>query len=394
STDAPASTGARGDATTAATRAGAGAATAGGSHPGRCHGPQVVVAMTSLLGLDDEPAQLAGHGPVPAAHLAAHLRHHPYWRAFTDPATGTLLALDGHLLHPTGTPDPTPRPVHALPLLLDHLGLTTGAPGGSEEPGATVSAPQDPTSRRPPTAALAEPAGPAGPTTPGPAGSSASTRDRDPERDRRPGEPARPRPECPVTTAGGGPYTPTTALQRFLRARQSTCTHPGCRVPATRCDLDHTHPHATGGPTCPCNLHPLCRRHHLAKHHHGWTPRPATTDPHDTRTTWTSPLGQTTTTHPEPLLPAPTTDTPRPSSSSGSPGSPGSDDEPRYPDHDTAATDTTWTRQTTARHETQPDTPHRPHVHDQRPHPDKQDPTDDQDDQPPDSWRDDRPPPF
>ncbi|MEJ5946659.1 HNH endonuclease signature motif containing protein, partial [Pseudokineococcus basanitobsidens] len=242
---------------------------------------------------------------------------------------------------------------------------------------------------RPPTAAPTP-----GPTTPGPAASNASSYDQDHRRD----EPARPRPDCPVTTAGGGPYTLTTALQRFLRARQSTCTHPGCRVPATRCDLDHTQPHATCGPTCPCNLHPLCRRHPLAKHHHGWTPRPATTDPRDTRTTWTSPLGQTTTTHPERLLPAPTTDTPRPTHSPSSPGgsgSPGSDDEPRYPDHDTAATDTTWTRQTTARHETPPDTPHRPHVHDQRPHPDKHEhPTDDHDDHPPDSWRDDRPPPF
>ena len=30
------------------------------------------------------------------------------------------------------------------------------------------------------------------------------------------------------------------------------------------CDIDHAQPHAAGGVTCPCNLVPLCRRHHRA----------------------------------------------------------------------------------------------------------------------------------
>ena len=51
----------------------------------------------------------------------------------------------------------------------------------------------------------------------------------------------------------------------------STCVFPWCTRSARRCDIDHTIPAARGGPTCPCNLAPLCRRHHRIKTHGGWT---------------------------------------------------------------------------------------------------------------------------
>ncbi|GAA4079591.1 hypothetical protein GCM10023066_07980 [Nocardioides kongjuensis] len=69
--------------------------------------------------------------------------------------------------------------------------------------------------------------------------------------------------------------------------RDHTCRFPHCARPATRCDIDHAKPHDRGGPTCPCNLVPLCRRHHRAKTHSTWrydTPAPATY-------VWTSPNG-------------------------------------------------------------------------------------------------------
>ena len=53
--------------------------------------------------------------------------------------------------------------------------------------------------------------------------------------------------------------------------RDRTCVFPWCTRPARRCDTDHTIPAARGGPTCPCNLAPLCRRHHRIKTHGGWT---------------------------------------------------------------------------------------------------------------------------
>jgi hypothetical protein len=53
--------------------------------------------------------------------------------------------------------------------------------------------------------------------------------------------------------------------------RDKTCVFPWCTRPAKGCDTDHTIPAARGGPTCPCNLAPLCRRHHRIKTHGGWS---------------------------------------------------------------------------------------------------------------------------
>ncbi|WP_377320950.1 DUF222 domain-containing protein [Pimelobacter simplex] len=78
----------------------------------------------------------------------------------------------------------------------------------------------------------------------------------------------------PVIDVAG--HVPVTAYEIPDRHRQQvelrdhTCRFPYCTRPATRCDLDHARPHSRGGPTCPCNLVPLCRRHHRAKTHSQW----------------------------------------------------------------------------------------------------------------------------
>jgi hypothetical protein len=52
---------------------------------------QVTVAVTTLLGLDEQPGQLAGYGPVPAS-VARRLATKGTWRRLlTDPASGTVL---------------------------------------------------------------------------------------------------------------------------------------------------------------------------------------------------------------------------------------------------------------------------------------------------------------
>jgi Domain of unknown function (DUF222) len=52
---------------------------------------QVTVAVTTLLGLDDQPGQLAGYGPVPAS-VARRLATEGTWRrVLTDPVSGTVL---------------------------------------------------------------------------------------------------------------------------------------------------------------------------------------------------------------------------------------------------------------------------------------------------------------
>jgi hypothetical protein len=102
---------------------------------------------------------------------------------------------------------------------------------------------------------------------------------------------------CPVLGApqAVGRYTPSTGQRRFLTARDRTCRHPGCSVPAGRTDLDHVAPHAEGGATDCANLCCLCRRHHRLKTHaEGWT---HTLDAHGTLTVIT-PSGVTRTSRP------------------------------------------------------------------------------------------------
>ncbi|QRY61347.1 DUF222 domain-containing protein [Gordonia sp. PDNC005] len=68
----------------------------------------------------------------------------------------------------------------------------------------------------------------------------------------------------------GNPYRPTAATDTAVRAVHGTCSVPGCTRAAWSCDLDHVTEYnhadpATGGATCPCNLAPKCRFHHLVK---------------------------------------------------------------------------------------------------------------------------------
>ena len=71
-------------------------------------------------------------------------------------------------------------------------------------------------------------------------------------------------------------HDPPARLADLVRAIHPTCPFPGCTVPARRCDLDHRHPYEHGGPTCSCNLIPLCRTHHRLKGSGLVTVHPAT----------------------------------------------------------------------------------------------------------------------
>lgn len=101
---------------------------------------------------------------------------------------------------------------------------------------------------------------------------------------------------------------PGPALARHVQVRDRTCSHPGCRRPARRCDLDHTRDHARGGLTVRANLGPGCNRHHPLKHGRGWRlaqPTPGLFE-------WTSPLRQVYRTRGEPIMPPLPDPRPRP----------------------------------------------------------------------------------
>jgi hypothetical protein len=81
--------------------------------------------------------------------------------------------------------------------------------------------------------------------------------------------------------------TPGPALSRWIRARDRMCRAPGCRAPASACDIDHTVDYRSGGLTKHDNLALVCRHHHRLKHEAGWRveqPTPGTL-------TWMSPHG-------------------------------------------------------------------------------------------------------
>jgi len=88
---------------------------------------------------------------------------------------------------------------------------------------------------------------------------------------------------------------PTASQRRDVETRDTNCIFPGCRMPASDCDLDHTTTWAENGPTTHDNLTTLCRPHHLLRHN-GWN---YTTLPNNTNQ-WTSPLGHTYTTSKDP----------------------------------------------------------------------------------------------
>ena len=88
-------------------------------------------------------------------------------------------------------------------------------------------------------------------------------------------------------------YIPSRKLKHLIRARTARCGAPGCGAQAITSEIDHTIPYPAGA-SCECNLGPLCKRHHHAKHAPGW--KLQQTQPGVMR--WTTPSGRTYTTHP------------------------------------------------------------------------------------------------
>ncbi len=82
---------------------------------------------------------------------------------------------------------------------------------------------------------------------------------------------------------------PTAAMRRHVEARRRTCVFPGCRMPATRSDMDHRVPWSESRRTRTADLAPLCRHHHTVRHLAGWSYRTAD----GASVTWSTPLRHT-----------------------------------------------------------------------------------------------------
>ena len=183
----------------------------------------ITIPWDTWQGRSERPGEAAGFGPLDgedARDLAAAAARHPAsrWCLTALHPDGTAAA---HACLPGRHPPPGPaRPADGGPATPPRTG-----PPGTAHPGhrLTLKTPLIPVARGP----------------------------------------------CPHARAEIG-YHPSRGLTHLIRARSATCTAPGCSRPAARCDLDHTRAFDQGGPTCECNLAPLCRHHHRCKQAEGW----------------------------------------------------------------------------------------------------------------------------
>jgi hypothetical protein len=219
---------------------------------------EVRVGLSTLLGLDDHPAELAGWGPIDGenARLLVARQRGAEWRFAVLDEDGYLLL--GGLTRQRPISDRRTRErcrggvveIHVRAAMLTGLGRRAGLPPGWSPVVADIIR-------------------------------------RYAER------------ESVLHKLCNDPRArfPGTGLRRHVQMRDRNCVAPGCRRPARKSDQDHTEDHQHGGATVPANLDPLCPRHHLMKHEWGWT----LTQPRPGIFRWRSPLRQIYWTRGEPI---------------------------------------------------------------------------------------------
>jgi Domain of unknown function (DUF222)/HNH endonuclease len=104
-----------------------------------------------------------------------------------------------------------------------------------------------------------------------------------------------------VLSVGRTQYSPPASLRRLAKWRADRCMAPGCGMPASRCEVDHTIAWEHGGNTALENLAPLCKGHHQVKHHGGWHLRQIPES--GGAVEWTSPAGRRYVVAPERRVP-------------------------------------------------------------------------------------------
>ena len=223
-------------------------------------GVEVRVALSTLLGRDEQPGEIPGLGPVPASHarVVVAQQRRAEWRFAVTDSAGRLLFDGITRWRPAGLVATGPRggivELHVPEALLAEF-------TGDNRAGEPTAAPW--------TGVLADIARQYG---------GRHQRDLD----------ARP-----------GDRLPHAALRRHTQIRDRTCVGIGCRHRPARCDQDHTVEYQDGGRTVAADLAPLCRHDHTLKGQAGWSleqPAPGVF-------LWRSPLGGRYEVRPDPVLP-------------------------------------------------------------------------------------------
>jgi hypothetical protein len=210
-------------------------------------GIEIRVALSTLMGRDEHPAEIPGLGPLvaPAARVRVALQRRAQWRfAVTD--------TDDHLLSEGVT---RRRPSSGQGV--------RGPVGGVVE----LHVPQDLLHEL-----VADPL--ASGDWAGIVADIARQNARRAEHQRD-------------LDAHPGDRLPRPALRRHTEIRDRTCVHPCCRRRARSCQQDHTHDHARSGATVRANLGPACPHDHDLKTVGGWHLE----QPEPGRFLWRSPLG-------------------------------------------------------------------------------------------------------
>ena len=221
---------------------------------GTVRGVEVKVGLGTLLGVNDEPGEIAGWGPViaPIAREIVAAQHGCQWRFAVVDGQGRLL-FDGltrqrpHELRDAVQSDGGAVELHVPAELLDDSGTRERHPAWAK--------------------LLADIA-------------------------------AQYAEHRPIEQDAAARF-PGRRLRRRTQVSFQRCIFPGCRRPASDSDLDHRRDHARGGRTDEQNMAPGCRHDHMNKTRRGW--RLIRIDEHTYR--WITPLGRKHTVRIDPIAP-------------------------------------------------------------------------------------------
>jgi hypothetical protein len=265
--------------------------------PPRGHAvPELRIQLTTLLGHDEQPAQLPGWDYLPA-WLARQLVAGMYaaeWR-------WVVCGRDGHPVNGGLTPE---RPNPNLDNAREASQITDDQGRASERRDARVPARGDPRRGGIVELAIYEDDLLHLAQDPEAHGAWASViadvGTRHARSGGRGGVPSTRRTAAAAATDAGR-RVPGARLRRWIQLRDRTCAHPCCRAPAATTDIDHRTRWRDGGPTTEANLGPACRHDHRLKDEGGWHAQQAVPGV----TVWTSPLGHRILFTPPPVIPTP-----------------------------------------------------------------------------------------